>query len=85
MPSLPPSDGGASSNGAGIRAIGPAITAFGMPHSADGTSEIVISLDNVIDATVDDIVALLPPSATSRGEHDAFGTSSTAVGLPALH
>ena len=85
MPSLPPSDGGASSNGAGICAIGPAITAVGMPHSADGTSEIVVSLDNVIDATVDDIVALLPPSATSRGEHDAFGTSSTAVGLPALH
>ena len=56
-----------------------------MPHSADGTSEIVVSLDNLIDATVDDVVALLPPSATSRGEHDAFGTSSTAVGLPALH
>ncbi len=85
MPSLPPSDGGASSNGAGIRAIGPAITDVGMPHSADGTSEIVVLLDNVIDATVDDVVALLPPSATLRGEHDAFGTYSTAVGLPTLH
>ena len=85
MPSLPPSDGGSSSNGAGIRAIGPAITAVGMPHSADGTSEIVVSLDNVINATVDDVVALLPPSATtSKGEHDAFGTSCNAVGSPAL-
>ena len=85
MPSLPPGDGGASSNGAGIRAIGPPITAVGLPQSADGTSEIVVSLDDAIDATVDDIVALLPPSAISRGEHDAFGASSNAVGLPALH
>ena len=84
MPSLPPGDGGASSNGAGIRAIGPAITAVGLPHSAVGTSEIVVSLDDVIDATVDHVVALLPPSTISRGEHDAFGTSSNAVGLPAL-
>ena len=84
MLSLPPSDGGSSSNGAGIRAIGPAINAVGMPHSADGTSEIVVSLDDVIDATVDNVVALLPPFAISRGEHDAFGTSSHAVGLPAL-
>jgi len=84
MPSLRPSDGGSSSNGAGIRAIGPAITAVGMPHSADSTSEIVVSLDNVINATVDDVVALLPPFATSRGEHDAFGTSCNAVGSPAL-
>ncbi len=84
MPSLPPSDGGSSSNGAGIRAIDPAITAVGMPHSAAGTSEIVVSLDNIINATVDDVVALLPPSATSRGEHDAFGTSCHAVGSPAL-
>ena len=75
MPSLPPSDGGSSSNGAGIHAIGPAITAVGMPHSANGTSKIVVSLNNVINATVDDVVALLPPFATSRGEHDAFGTS----------
>ena len=84
MPSLPSSDGGASSHGAGIRAFGPAITAVGMPHSADGTSEIVVSLDDVIDATVDNVIALLPPFAISRGEHDAFGTSSHAVGLPAL-
>jgi hypothetical protein len=84
MPSLPPRDGGASSTGAGIRAIGPAITAIGMLHSTDGTSEIVVSLDDVIDATVNNVVALLPPSATSRGEHDAFGFSSDAVGLPAL-
>ena len=84
MPSLPPSDGGSSSNGAGIRAIGPAITAVGMPHSANGTSEIAVLLDNVIDATVDDVIALLPPSTTSRGEHDAFGTSYNAVGSPAL-
>ena len=74
MPSLPPRDG----------AIGPALTAVGIFHRADGTSEIVVSLDDVIDATVDNVVALLPPSAISRGEHDAFGTSSNAVGLPAL-
>ena len=84
MPSLPPSDGGASTNGAGIRAIGPTITAVGLPQRADGSSEIVVSLDDVIDATVDNVVALLPPFAISRGEHDAFGTSSHAVGLPAL-
>ena len=84
MLSLPPSDGGSSSKGAGIRAIGPAITAVGMPHSANGTSKIVVLLKNIIDATVDDIVALLPPSTTSRGEHDAFGTSYNAVGLPTL-
>ena len=84
MPSLPPSDGGASSHGAGIRAIGPAITAVGMLHSADGTSEIAVSLDDVIDSTVEHVVALLPPSATSRGEHDAFGSFSDAIGLPAL-
>ncbi len=30
------------------------------------------------------VVALLPPFAISRGEHDAFGTSLHAVGLPAL-
>ena len=71
-------------NGAGIRAISPAITAVGMPHSADDTSKIVVSLDNVFDAMVDDVVPLLPPSTTSRGEHDAFGTSHNAVGLPAL-
>ena len=85
MPSHPPRDGGASSNGAGIRAIGPAITAVGLPQSADGTSEIVVSLDDVIDTSVDNVVALLLPSATSRGEHDAFGFSSDAVRLPALH
>ena len=84
MPSLPPGDGGASSYGAGIRAIGPPITAVGLPQCADGNSEIVVSLDDVFDATVDHVVALLPPSAISRGEHDAFGTSSNAVGLPAL-
>jgi hypothetical protein len=57
-----------------------------MPHSADGTSEIVVSLDDVIDTSVDNVVTLLPPSAISRGEHDAFGFSSdaVAVGLPAL-
>jgi hypothetical protein len=81
----PPSDGGTSSHSAGIRAIGPAITAVSMPHGAKGTRKIVILLDNVIDATVDDVVALLPPSATSRGEHDAFDTSSNTIGLPALH
>ena len=84
MPSLPPGDGGASANGAGIRAIGPTITAVGLPQRADGSIEIVVSLDDVIDATVDNVVALLPPFAISRGEHDAFGTSSHAVGLPAL-
>ena len=55
-----------------------------MPHSADITSEIVVSLDNVINATVDDVVTLLPPSATLRGVHDAFGMSCNAVGSPAL-
>ena len=84
MPSLPPGDGGASTNGAGIRAIGPTITAVGSPQRADGSSEIVVSLDDVIDATVDNVVALLPPSAISKGEHDAFGTSSNAVGVPTL-
>ena len=84
MPSLPPGDGGASTNGAGIRAIGPTITAVGLPQRADGSSEIVVSLDDIIDATVDNVVALLPPFAISRGEHDAFGTSLHAVGLPAL-
>ena len=84
MPSLPPSDGGASTNGASIRAIGPTITAVGLPQRADGSIEIVVSLDDVIDATVDNVVALLPPFAILRGEHDAFGTSSHAVGLPAL-
>ncbi len=84
MPSLPPSDGGASTNGAGIRAIGPTITAVGLSQRADGSSEIVASLDDVIDATVDNVVALLPPFAITRGEHDAFGTSLHAIGLPAL-
>jgi hypothetical protein len=85
MPFLPPSDGSASSNGAGIRVIGPAITAVGKPHSADSTRKIVVLLDNVINATVDDVVALLPPSATLRGEHGTFVMSSNAVGLPTLH
>ncbi len=75
MPSLPPGDGGASTNSAGIRAIGPTITAVGLPQRADGSSEIVVSLDDVINATVDNVVALLPPFAISRGEHDAFGMS----------
>jgi len=74
MPSLPPVDGGASSNGAGIRAIGPPITAVGLPQRADGTSKIVVSLNDIIDAMVDNVVALLPPSAISRGEHNAFST-----------
>jgi hypothetical protein len=55
-----------------------------LPQRADGSSEIVVLLDDVIDATVDNVVALLPPFAISRGEHDAFGTSTHAVGLPAL-
>ena len=59
MPSLPPSDGGASTNGASIRAIGPTITAVGLPQRADGSIEIVVSLDDVIDVTVDNVVALL--------------------------
>ena len=84
MPSLPPGDGGASTNGASIRAIGPTITAVGLPQRADGSSEIVVSLDDVINATVDNVVALLPPFTISRGEHDTFGTSLHAVGLPAL-
>jgi hypothetical protein len=84
MPSLPPGDGGASTNGAGIRAIGPTITAVGSPQRANRYSKLVVSLDDVIDATVDNVVALLPPFAILRGEHNAFGTSSHAVGLPAL-
>ncbi len=84
MPSLPPGDGGASTNGAGSRTIGPTITAVGLPQRADGSSKIVVSLDDVINATVDNVVALLPPFAILREEHDAFGTSLHAVGSPPL-
>jgi hypothetical protein len=63
-PPSPPRDGLATSNGAGIRAIGAAITSVGIPPSASDNSKIVVLLDNNIDIAVDGIVILLPPSAT---------------------
>jgi hypothetical protein len=60
--SLPHCDGPTSSNGTGIHAIGSAITAAGWPHTAGGTSKIVVLLNNIID-TIGGVVASLPPSA----------------------
>jgi hypothetical protein len=55
MHSLPPCDAPASLNGAGICAIGSAITAAGLPHTSNGTSKIVVLLDNFIN-TFDGVV-----------------------------
>ncbi len=81
MLSLPPRDGPAPSNSAGIRAIGMAIMAAGIPPGTSGTSKIVVLCDDTIDTAVDGIVVLLPPSTTSRGEHDASNEPPTSVRL----
>jgi hypothetical protein len=47
MLSLPPCDGPASSNRAGIRTIGMAITAASIPSSASGTRKNVLLLVNI--------------------------------------
>jgi hypothetical protein len=64
MPSLPPCDGLAPSNGAGIHVNGMAITAAGTHPGAGGNRKIAVLLDNNFDTTVDSVVVLLPPSAT---------------------
>jgi hypothetical protein len=67
MPSLPPSDCGASVHVVGIRAIGQAITVVSMPHSANDTSKTDVFLDEDIDATVNGVIVILPHSTNSRG------------------
>jgi hypothetical protein len=64
MPSLPPCDGPAPSNGAGICVNGTAITAAGTHPGAGSNSKIVLLLDDNCDIAVDSVVILLPPSAT---------------------
>jgi hypothetical protein len=64
MPSLPPCDGPAPSNSAGIRVNDTAITAAGTHPGAGGNSKIVVSLNDNFDTAVDSVVVLLPPSAT---------------------
>jgi hypothetical protein len=75
MPSLPPSDGVAPAHGTHISAIGTAITVVGLPCSTNGRRDIVppriLLPDNVVAVSFDDIVTLLPPSATCWGEHNA--------------
>jgi hypothetical protein len=62
MPSLRPCDGPAPSIGAGIHAIGTAITAAGIPPGTGGKSKIIILLDNNINTAVNEVVVPLPPT-----------------------
>jgi hypothetical protein len=75
MPSLPPSDGVAPTYGARICAISTAITVVGLPCGTNDPSNIVppriLSPDNFVAVSFDDIVALLLPSATCWRDHDA--------------
>jgi hypothetical protein len=75
MPSLSPSDAAAPSNGAHVCAIGTAITVVSLPRGTDDPGNIVpprILLHNdFVMVSFDDIIILLPPSATCWGEHDA--------------
>jgi hypothetical protein len=82
MPSLPTCDGITPSIRAGIRANVIAITANGLPPSTVCTSKVVVLLDNNIDATDDDIVELLQPSAFSQGEHNALACLWTPLVHP---
>jgi hypothetical protein len=84
MPSLPPSDGVSPTYGARIRAIGTAITVVGLPCGTNNPGNIVppriLLPDDFVTVSFDDIVTLLPPSATCWGEHDASDEPYTAVG-----
>jgi hypothetical protein len=64
MPSLPPCDGPAQSNGAGIRFNDTTIMAAGTHPGAGGNSKIVVLLDDNFGTAVNSVVILLPPSAT---------------------
>ncbi len=61
---LPPPDGPATSNGAGIRAMGTTITSAGKPPSTGGNSKIIVLLDDNINTAVDGIVVQVPSSDT---------------------
>jgi hypothetical protein len=58
----PPCDGPAPSNGAGIRAIGAAITAADILPGAGGKSKIIVSLNNNINTAVNGVIVPLPPT-----------------------
>jgi hypothetical protein len=83
MPSLPPSDGVTPTYGARVCTIGTAITVVGLPHGTNNPGNIIppriLLPDNFVTVSFNDIVALLPPSATSWGEHGASNEPYTAV------
>ena len=76
MPSLPPCDGPASLTDAGIHTIGMAIKAA---SATSGTSRIVAFLDNIINTSVDSVLALVPPFTNCWGEYHTFGKQSNAI------
>ena len=71
----PPSDGVAPTYAARVRAIGMAIMVVGLPCGTNNPGNIVppriLSPNDFVAVSFDNIVALLPPSATCWGEHDA--------------
>ena len=75
MPSLPPSVGVAPTHGVHVSAIGTAITVVGLPCGTNNPGNIIppriLPPDDFVAVSFDNIVALLLPSATCWGEHDA--------------
>jgi hypothetical protein len=73
MPSLPPSPSGgiALTYGACVRTIGTTFTVIGLPHGTNNPGDIVppriLSPDDFVVVSFDNIVTLLPPSATCWG------------------
>ncbi len=71
----PPSDGVAPTYGARIHSIGTAITVVGLPPGTNNPGNIIppriLLPDYFIAVSFDNIVALLLPSATCWGEHNA--------------
>jgi hypothetical protein len=77
MPSLPPSDGIAPTYSARVLAIGTTITVVGLPCGTNNPGDIIppriLFPNNFVAVSFDNIVALLPPSATCWGEHNTSG------------
>jgi hypothetical protein len=61
-----------------------AITVVGLPRGPDNPNNIVLSRillpNNIVAASFDDIVILLPLFATQRGEQNTFGKSLITLG-----
>jgi hypothetical protein len=73
----------------GIRAINTTIAVVGLPCGTNNPGNIVfssiLSSNDIIATSFDDIAILFLPSATCWGEHDASNKPSTAIKTSVLY